>query len=118
MWISVEDSVGDSRRISWSFPEAFVDTSVCEVTVGQLVQAGSGWPVLVSLTLRGGVVSEVSSDVELCWCWLTLGWVFILWVPAGLPVLSVSDTMPSKGRVTFWSLASVKSALEDVTLRV
>lgn len=87
----------DSNRISWSFPEAFVDASVCEVTEGELVQAGSGWLVLVSLTLRGGVESEVSSDVELCWCRLPLGCVFILWVPVGLPVLSVSETNPSKG---------------------
>lgn len=108
----------DSNRISWSVPEAFVEASVCEVTEGELVQAGSGWLVLVSLTLRGGVESEVSSDVELCWCRLTFGCVFILWVTAGLPVLSASDTNPSKGRVTFWSVASVKSALEEVTLRV
>lgn len=87
----------DSNRISWSFPEALVDASVCEVTESELVQAGSGWLVLVSLTLRGGVESEVSSDVELCWCRLTLGCVFILWVPVGRPVLSASETNPSKG---------------------
>lgn len=97
MWIPVEDSVEDSNRISWSFPEAFVDASECEVAGGELVQAGSGWLVLVSPTLRGGVESEVSSDVEVCWCQLTLGCVFILWVPVGLPVLSESETNPSKG---------------------
>lgn len=56
----------DSKRVSWSVSEKFVDASVCEVTGAELVQAGSGRLVLVALTLRGGVESELPSDVELC----------------------------------------------------
>lgn len=56
----------DSKGISWSVIEKFVEASVYEVTGAELVQAGSGRLVLLALTLRGGVESEVSSEVELC----------------------------------------------------
>lgn len=56
----------DSKGISWSVIEKFVEASVYEVTGAKLVQAGSGRLVLLALTLRGGVESEVSSEVELC----------------------------------------------------
>lgn len=65
-WIPVEDPVEDSKGISQSVTEKFVDASVCEVTGDELLQAGSGRLVLVALTFRGGVDSEVSSAVELC----------------------------------------------------
>lgn len=56
----------DSKGISWSVTVMLVDASVCEVTGAELVQAGSGRLVLVTLTLRGGVESELSSDAD--WC--------------------------------------------------
>lgn len=49
----------------WSVPEMFVGTSAGEVTGGVKEKDISDWPVLGSVTLRGGVESEVSSDVEL-----------------------------------------------------
>lgn len=61
----MEDSVDDSEVISWSVSEELVDAAAWEVTGAELVQAGSGRLVLDALTLRGGVESEVPSDVEL-----------------------------------------------------
>lgn len=67
-WIPVEDSVEYSEGITWSVTKKYADAPVCEVTGAELVQAGSGRPVLLTptLTLKGGVESEVSSDVGLC----------------------------------------------------
>lgn len=47
-----------------SVPEMFVRPSVGEVTGGVKETDTSDWSVLGSVILRGGVESEVSSDVE------------------------------------------------------
>lgn len=48
----------------WSVPEVYVGPSAGEVTGGMEETDTSDWSVLGSVTLRGGVESEVSSDVE------------------------------------------------------
>lgn len=52
---------------AWSVPEMFAGPSEGEVT-GGVEETGdtSDWSVLGSVELRGGVESEVSSDVEVC----------------------------------------------------
>lgn len=50
----------------WSVPEVYVGPSAGEVTGGVEETDTSDWSVLGSVTLRGGVESEVSSDVEVC----------------------------------------------------
>lgn len=56
----------------------------------------SDWSVLGSVTLRGGVESEVPSDVEVCSCWVALGGPVKVWVPLDTPGLPVSEIIPPK----------------------
>ncbi len=50
----------------WSVPEMFAGPSAGEVMGGVEETDTSDWSVLGSVTLRGGVESEVSCDVEVC----------------------------------------------------
>lgn len=54
----------DSEPDTWSVPEMFVESSAGDVTGGVEETDTSGWPVLGTVSLSGGVESEVSSDVE------------------------------------------------------
>lgn len=56
----------------------------------------SDWSVLSSVTLRGGVESEVPSDVEACSFWVALGGPVKVWVPLDAPGLPVSENIPPK----------------------
>lgn len=51
---------------TWSVPEMFVDSSAGDVTGGAEETDTPGWSVLGTVSLSGGVESEVSSDVEMC----------------------------------------------------
>lgn len=64
----VEDSVDVStlEPDPWSVPEMFVGPPAGEVMGGVDEMDTSDWSVLGSVTLRGGVELEVSSDVEVC----------------------------------------------------
>lgn len=74
--------------------------------------------MLGSVTLSGGVESEVSSDVDVCSCWLELGCPVKLWVdpdPAGFPV---SEETPLNESVMCLSVVSLPLALVDGALCV
>lgn len=68
LWTPVEDSVEvpTLEPDPWSVPEMCVEPSAGEVTGDVEETDTSGWSVLGSVTLRGGVESDVSSDVEMC----------------------------------------------------
>ncbi len=68
LWTPVDDSVGvpTLEPDPCSVPEMFVGPSAGEVMGGVEDTDTSDWSVLSSVTLRGGVESEVSCDVVVC----------------------------------------------------
>lgn len=108
----------DSDPDTWSVPEMFVDSSAGDVKGGVEERGISGWSVLGTVSLSSGVESDVSSDVEMYSCWVTLGCPFELWVPLGPPALPVSENTQLKEPVMCWSVVSLVSALVDWALRV
>lgn len=116
----VEDSVEVPTLESdpWSVPETLVGPPAGEVKGGVEETDTSDRSVLGSVTLRGGVESEVCSDVDVCSCWLELGCPVKLWVPlepAGLPV---SEKPPLEESVLCSSVVSLPSVLVDGALWV
>lgn len=55
----------DSEPDTWSVPEMFVESYAGDVMGGVEETGTSGWPVLGTVSLSGGVESEVSSDVDM-----------------------------------------------------
>lgn len=119
LWPEVEDSgeVPILEFNSWFVREMSVAPPAGEVTEGVEETDTSDCLVLGSVTLRGGVESEGSSDVEACWCWVALGGPVKLWVPWDDPGLPVSeDTF--KEWVICWFVVWLLSALVDGALWV
>lgn len=67
-WVSVEDSVEvpTLKLDPSSVPETLVELPAVAVKAGGEETDTSDWSVLGSVTLRGGVESEVSSAVDMC----------------------------------------------------
>lgn len=120
LWAPVEDSVEVPTLEPGprSVPEVFAGPSADEVTGGVEETDTSDWSVPGSVTLRGGVESEVSSDVKVWSCWVALGGPFKLWVPLDSAGLPVSENIALKERVMCWSVVSPPSVLVDGALWV
>lgn len=101
-------AVGTLDPASGSVPETF-RPSVDEVLGVVEETETSDWRVLSSVTLRGGVDSEESSGVEVCWCSVASGCLSERGLSLGHSGLPVSEPFPVW--VTCCSVASLLSVL-------
>lgn len=118
LWAAVEDSVEVPTLESepWSDPETLVGPPAGEVKGGVEETDTSDRSVFGSVILRGGVESEVCSDVDVCSCWLELGCPVKLWVPLEPVGLPASVKTPLEASVLCSSVVSLPSVLVDGAL--
>lgn len=92
----MDDSV-EGRTLEpepWYVSDTLVGLPTDEMTEGVDATDMSEGSVLGLVTLRGGVESEVSSDVEMSLCWVALSGTNKVWVSLDASGLPISENDP------------------------